>query len=277
MSSKKLLRRSLDASVFEASVPGQDLQYLGFKLLRLGYGDQFCLMSSEFEESVCILVSGEIEIQTNLESRRVAREGLFTDLPSGVFVSGKHLVRLLGIGKNSIVAVATVDLSLLFKNSKETSSINNDANSLWIEKSSILEFERGTSSYHRFIRNTLGSNFPSRSILCGETINPSGNWSSFPPHKHDKESEEESCHEELYLYFFDPPQGWGYQEVYSQENNLDEVYRVENGDVVLLPYGYHPVVSAPGYQLCYLWFLAGLDHDLRVKEDPNHAWISEAG
>ena len=116
-------------------------------------------------------------------------------------------------------------------------------------------------------------------LLVGETYNPPGNWSSYPPHKHEKdEFPEEVAMEELYYFRLNPPQGFGLQRVYTDDCSLDVSYALEDGDVVLLPKGYHPVVAGPGYQLYYLWIMAGA-HERRMapRDDPQHAWVKAVG
>ena len=95
-------------------------------------------------------------------------------------------------------------------------------------------------------------------LLVGETLNPPGNWSSSPPHKHEYNNlPEESDHEEIYFFKVDPEQGFGIQRLYTDDRELDEACVVENNDAVIISKGYHPVVAAPGYSLYYLWVLAG--------------------
>src|SRR5712692_7091719 len=80
--------------------------------------------------------------------------------------------------------------------------------------------------------------------------------------------------QEVYHFRIDPPQGFGIQRIYSPERGLNEAFVVEDGDTVVIPFGYHPVVAAPGYRLYYLWALAGDGRDLRVVEDPVHGWVA---
>ena len=115
---------------------------------------------------------------------------------------------------------------------------------------------------------------PASTLLLGETINAPGNWSSYPPHKHDTEIPgEEVVLEEVYHYRFDPPGGFGVQCVYTEDRSLNEAMLVREGDTVLIPRGYHPVAAAPGYRLYYLWVLAGPRRLMRPHDDPAHAWV----
>jgi len=107
--------------------------------------------------------------------------------------------------------------------------------------------------------------------MVGETFNPAGHWSSYPPHKHDGRDGEPKL-EEVYYYRIDPPQGFGHQMLYTAAGE-SVTHTVRDGDAVLLPYGYHPVSSPPGYRLYYLWAIAGEQRKLALHEDPAHSWI----
>ena len=134
---------------------------------------------------------------------------------------------------------------------------------------------RGVGSWQREVHTILDASRPAQRLLVGETYNPPGAWSSYPPHKHDQHRPpEESRLQEIYHYRFQPEQGFGVQRVYSRDRGIDEVMLVEHGDTVLIPFGYHPVVAAPGYSLYYFWALAGEGRNLRLQEDPEHAWVA---
>ncbi|MEW9555220.1 5-deoxy-glucuronate isomerase [Nonomuraea sp. NPDC050783] len=113
-------------------------------------------------------------------------------------------------------------------------------------------------------------------LMAVEVLTPSGNWSSYPPHKHDTPNPGEAVLEEIY-YFEVADQGAGYQRVYSSEGGqIDTLAEVSSGDVVLVPYGYHgPSMAAPGYDLYYLNVLAGPaeERSMSFCDDPRHAWI----
>ena len=113
-------------------------------------------------------------------------------------------------------------------------------------------------------------------LLMGETINPSGNWSSYPPHKHDCDNlPTEAKLEEIYFFQVNPEQGFGFQRIYTHGDSVDETFTVTHNTLVVIPQGYHPVVAAPGYQLYYLWVLAGEKRVLQPCDDPNHCWIKK--
>jgi 5-deoxy-glucuronate isomerase len=120
-----------------------------------------------------------------------------------------------------------------------------------------------------------------RRLMMAETLVPPGNWTSYPPHKHDVENPpNESIYEEVYFYRFSPSNGYGFQRVYETTgapDALNEVYTVEDGDAVAIPRGYHPLVTAAGYQLLYIWALCGQNRVYGSwSDDPAHAWIRGA-
>ncbi len=134
---------------------------------------------------------------------------------------------------------------------------------------------RGEGSWKREVHTILDATRPAHRLIVGETYNAPGGWSSYPPHKHDQHRPpDEARLQEIYHYRFQPEQGFGVQRVYSRERGIDELLLVEHGDTVLIPFGYHPVVAAPGYSLYYFWALAGEGRELRLQEDPEHAWVA---
>ncbi len=148
---------------------------------------------------------------------------------------------------------------------------------------------RGAGNCSRQVHNfgTPAALEADRFIVC-EVITPAGNWSSYPPHKHDEEKDGETSLEEI--YYFEtrvapgaPDRGAadaiGYQRVYaSDERPIDVAAEVRTGDVVLVPYGWHgPAMAAPGYDLYYLNVMAGPGpvRDWLISDDPHHGWIRQ--
>jgi len=117
-------------------------------------------------------------------------------------------------------------------------------------------------------------NVPSERLIVGETHVPAGNWCSSPPHSHDKdEPGVQTKLEEIYYFRFRPPQGFGFQGLYTLDGELDEAYIIRDGDVVLVPKGMHPNVAGPGYEMYMLWGMAGPKKEWIPFEDPAHNWL----
>ena len=137
---------------------------------------------------------------------------------------------------------------------------------------------RGAGPASRQVNNVCTpASFPADKMIAVEVLTPGGNWSSYPPHKHDEQREDEVELEEIY-YFEVGGDGLAYQRVYSSgpDRQIDVLAEVRSGDVVLVPYGYHgPSMAAPGYDLYYLNVMAGpaQERAWRFCDDPAHAWV----
>jgi 5-deoxy-glucuronate isomerase len=132
---------------------------------------------------------------------------------------------------------------------------------------------RGHGAHERTIRPILMGDEAADSLLVCEVLTPAGHWSSYPPHKHDRDAmPEESFLEETYYHRVRPPQGFALQRVYTADGSLDETVAVRDGDVVLVPRGYHTVSAPPGYDLYYLNVMAGPTRAWAVANDPDHEW-----
>lgn len=141
---------------------------------------------------------------------------------------------------------------------------------------------RGGDNATRQINSLIEPGFDCHRLISVEVYTPSGNWSSFPPHKHDTRKVDaqgnviEADLNETYFYKIDKPQGFAIQQVYNDDRSLDEIAVAKNNDVVLVPEGYHPVAAGHGYNVYYLNFLAGSDQSLANTDDPAHKWIYDS-
>jgi 5-deoxy-glucuronate isomerase len=133
----------------------------------------------------------------------------------------------------------------------------------------------GKGNWSRSVRTILGPEHAAGRLLLGETINPPGNWSSYPPHKHDREAPPEEVRlEEVYFFKVDPPEGFGVQVRYDDAGT--EAFTVRDGDSAVIRSGYHPLVAAPGYSLYYLWVMAGDGRQMIPHFDPAYAWVQKS-
>jgi 5-deoxy-glucuronate isomerase len=133
---------------------------------------------------------------------------------------------------------------------------------------------RGQGTNTRYVTNILPESEPADSLLVVEVITPGGHTSSYPPHKHDRDDlPRESLLEETYYHRLNPPQGFAFQRVYSDDRSLDEAITVDDGDVVLVPRGYHPCAAIHGYDLYYLNVMAGPKRTWRFHNEPEHEWL----
>jgi 5-deoxy-glucuronate isomerase len=121
---------------------------------------------------------------------------------------------------------------------------------------------------------TLDLSLPAERLLAYEIVTPSGNWSSFPPHRHDG-TNGTTYHEETYLYRLEPADGFAIQRIYSPESGLDVSMCARDGDLILVHEGYHTVAAAPGTNVYYLNFLGGDVRPVTQYIDPAYAWIAD--
>jgi 5-deoxy-glucuronate isomerase len=149
---------------------------------------------------------------------------------------------------------------------------------------------RGGDNASRQINDLLPPGSPVHRLVLVEVYTPSGNWSSYPGHKHDVHRVDangnliEADLEEVYFYKIDKPAGYAYQRVYTDEHSplhqagypIDALVRAEDNCAVIVPEGYHPVVSAPGYTTYYLNVLAGSAQSLANQDDPRYAWVKQS-
>ena len=132
-----------------------------------------------------------------------------------------------------------------------------------------IKFRRlGEETYFRNITDIIPDNFPAEKIILGETINDPGNWSSYPPHKHDKDNPpDEYKLEEIYFFKIHPPTGFGIIRIFDE--NEDNLFLIKNNEIVTIPKGFHPVGVIPKHQIYYLWALAGEKRILKPYFHPD--------
>jgi 5-deoxy-glucuronate isomerase len=136
---------------------------------------------------------------------------------------------------------------------------------------------RGGGNATRQINHILKPEFAADRILVVEVYTPSGNWSSYPPHKHDVHNPPgEVDLDEIYYYKISKPEGYAIQRVYTRDGGRDETITVRDNEVILIPDGYHPVVAAHGYDCYYLNVLAGSARSMAASDDPDYAWVRSA-
>lgn len=145
-----------------------------------------------------------------------------------------------------------------------------------IKPEDVVEKEMGKPGWERHAMFILDERVEADQIYIGECFIEGGQWSSYPPHKHDDMNMPiEANTEEIYYYEFDKPQGFGIQKVYTKEGDIDETYTVKSGDFVEIPRGYHPFHTAPGYKNYMLWIMAGPVRGFYMTTDEDHKWLND--
>jgi len=212
------------------------------------------------EETVVVLQQGKGTFAVGGETWTVSRSGVFTERATALY---------LPPGVELKASAETLLEAVLMSTPAPTGG-----SPKLLKPTDIEVNARGRANYSREVHNIFVTDPYAKRLMIGETYNPPGNWSSYPPHKHDGKDGEPVL-EEVYYFTIDPPQGFGQQVLYTNEGE-SVAHAVRDGDAVLLPYGYHPVAASPGYRLCYLWGMAGVQRKLALHEDPAHKWIHDA-
>jgi len=260
-------RRTVDGRNVIAAPGTMGLRYLEFGLLSLpaGAGET---MRGDGREAVLYLLSGHAAVEASGLTHRAVlgpRRDVFTDAPWAVYLPPHTAVHVTAEEERLQMAVIRAPSAARTQASVVTPSD--------VERRVV-----GAANWRRTVYNVIDAARGAERLMVGETLNPPGHWSSYPPHKHDtRTAAGELPMEEVYYYLTRPPAGFGVQLLYTAPGALeplDEVYRVENGDLLVIPRGYHPVVAAAGYELCYVWAMAGEESRYGAwSDDPTHAWV----
>lgn len=241
-------------------------ELLDFGMLRLGEGQTY-QAESDGDEVGLVILSGtcDVRIGDGRIERLGERADVFAGRASGAYVPRGTTFEVRGGpgGVESAVCrcAASADYPVQV-----------------VRPADVVVHDVGGPGFQRYVHDILGPQMRASALIVGETFTPEGNWSSFPPHKHDVEAlPDEVRQEELYLYKIRPASGFGIQYQYSRPDSprgaMEQPLAVHDDDVTLMPFGYHPVAAPPGYDVYYLWFLSGPRRLMRPHDDPAHAWI----
>ncbi len=248
------------------TAPQSGIEYIDFGVLRLNNGESFSKEGDPKRETGIIILSGTCEFTAGGKTWKSLgrRKTVFDGPATGVYLPPGEGYTITATGElETAIATAPADRSgeIVVVRPEDV----------------IIHSARGKGLFVRDVHDIIVDNVPAQRLMIGETFNQPGEWSSYPPHKHDVESPPDEVKlEEVYFYKLDPPQGFGMQRIYSPERGVNDAYVVENNDAILIPFGYHPVAAAPGYRLYYLWMLAGRNRVMRPREDPTHSWVWDA-
>jgi 5-deoxy-glucuronate isomerase len=240
-------------------------RYVSFSVHRLALGESLTL-SDDANELCAVILSGMASAKTGvLEWNEIGgRKSVFED-------SAPYAVYMPPRTKLTINAMTDVELAVAGAPAK------GELPARLIEPAAMRRSARGKGANTRYVCDILPQDQPAESLLVVEVKTPSGNSSSYPPHKHDVDNiPAESLLEETYYHRIDPPQGFIFQRVYTDSRDIDESMAVEDRDVVLVPRGYHPVVVPHGYQSYYFNVMAGPKRVWHFYNDPAHEWILSA-
>jgi 5-deoxy-glucuronate isomerase len=236
-------------------------RYVGFELFRLAAGQSLALTLPEGREACLVIVTGRAEVSANdgRLGKLGARRSPFEGSPWSVYVPPRTRLEIR----------ADWDSELALCTAPGTGALPLRV----IPPVAVGEETRGAGTNTRYVRNILPEGEPAESLLVVEVITPGGHWSSYPSHKHDTDDfPTETYLEETYYHRLERP-GFALQRVYTDDRSLDETMAVSDGDVVLVPRGYHPVGAPHGFKLYYLNVMAGPKRAWRFRFDPDQQWL----
>ncbi len=237
-------------------------EYVGFQVVELAKGQS--LSRNTGDREVCIvLLSGIANVITTEEKYLEIGErmSVFERIPPySVYVSNDD--------RFEVQAITPLDIAICMAPGK------GNYQARLISPQQVGVERRGYGNIERQIHNILPEQEPADSLLVVEVFTPNGHWSSYPPHKHDRDAlPDESLLEETYYYRIQPDHGFAIQRVYTDDRSLDETVVVKDRQAVMVPEGYHPVSAPPGYDVYYLNVMAGPNRVWKFHNDPEHAWI----
>lgn len=247
------------------NLPENPCKLLDFQLLNLEDG-QTVEASSADREVIAVLLGGKADFAVNDSTftNIGGRPNVFAGKPHAVYIPSQATYKITGNGPVQIgLCSAPSDLQTdpyVISPDQVTTGVWGAANF--------------TRNFHQIVTATGQPDLPAARLIVGETYTPSGNWSTYPPHKHETEDlPREAYHEEMYYFKVNPSDGFGMTRFTNEDG--DAGYIVQNNTILMMPNGYHTVVSAPGYTTYYLWFLAGNHRVQAVVEDPDVGWVSK--
>jgi 5-deoxy-glucuronate isomerase len=233
---------------------------MSFFVRRLQPGEVY-QARTDGEEAAFVILGGTCRAEWGEGDRRIGKRGdVFDGLPYALYLPARNQAKFIAetpceIAECRVPSEARLQPKLIMP--------GDVASSL-----------RGGGNASRQIVDVMPPSFPADKLMVVEVYTPGGNWSSYPPHKHDVHNPPgEVDLDEIYYYRIRQPEGFALQQLYSGQHAGDQILKTHDGDCVLVHSGYHPVVAGPGYDVYYLNFLAGSARALAVTEDKHHDWI----
>jgi 5-deoxy-glucuronate isomerase len=235
-------------------------EWMSFFVRRLQPGNVYRSVT-EHEEAAFVLLGGICRVDWGQGAQTIGkRKDVFDGLPYTVYLPAGHEVTFTAetaceIAECRVPSEARLEPAL-------------------ISPANVSSALRGGGNASRQIVDIIPPAFPADKLMAIEVYTPGGNWSSYPPHKHDVHNPPAEVDlDEIYYYRIRQPEGFALQHLYSYDGAGERTVRAADGDTVLVRSGFHPVVAGPGYDVYYLNFLAGSARALAVTEDANHVWL----
>ena len=236
---------------------------INFSARRLVAG-QYWQSNTKHEEAALVVLGGKLSVDWGDGPKEIGgRKDVFSGYPHAVYLPCKTPFEISAITRCEFADCRTLASSLLLPRI--------------ITPADCREEIRGGGNYTRQIVDVIRPEFPAEKLLICEVYTPSGNWSSYPPHKHDVHNPPTEVDlDETYYYRINKPEGYAFQRLYDAAGTRDDTLKLVDGDLVLIKDGYHPVVAAPGYDVYYLNVLAGSARSMAASDDPRYAHLRKS-
>ncbi|NYE04236.1 5-deoxy-glucuronate isomerase [Bacillus niacini] len=263
---KKLLYKSIKSeqpSLVRVMPEESGLQFVGFEACKIQKGETIKREAKE-NEICAVILSGKVKITT--------KELTFDDIGNRLDIFEKIPPYALYVTKDDCceMEALTEVVEIAFCSSPSAGSYPTRV----IKPADVEVIERGKGNMKRYVHNILPEDREADSLLVVEVFTPEGNWSSYPPHKHDVLNlPVETLLEETYYHRMKPDKGFAFQRVYTDDQSIDAAFAIKDGDVVVVPKGYHPVAASPGHELYYLNVMAGPTRLWRFHNDKDLEWL----
>jgi 5-deoxy-glucuronate isomerase len=246
-------------------LPLNPCNLLDFSLLKLAGGESYSA-ATPGREILAVILGGKASFEVN---------GRLFEKVGGrpiVFAGKPHSVYIPAGARFSIQAEGGVEIALPSAPSAlETEPYLISPSQVTSGSWGAANFKR---NFHQILTLAAQPELAAGRLIVGETFTPSGNWSTYPPHKHQVDDlPREAFHEEMYYFKVSPGDGFGICHYYNEEGE-EENFTVRDNSIHMMPRGYHTVVSAPGYTTYYLWFLAGNQRVQATVDDAQLGWVS---
>ena len=245
-------------------LPSNPCKLLDMQLLVLADGEHYEAQSGD-REICAVLMGGKGAFAVNGQTfaNVGGRPNVFAGKPHSVYIPCQSSYKITAHGRLEVaLASAPSDLATapyVIPPDKVTTGAWGAANF--------------TRNFHQILTLAGQPDLPAKRLIVGETYVPSGNWSTYPPHRHEKDDlPREAYHEEMYFFKVNPPDGFGMVRYYNGE--IDTGFITRDNTILMAPNGYHTTVSAPGYMNYFLWFLAGNHRIQATADDPVLGWVS---
>jgi 5-deoxy-glucuronate isomerase len=244
-------------------LPHNACQWLDFQRVLLSAEQTYSGHTHE-REFVAVILGGKADFQVGAQSFAAlgSRPNVFSGKPTSVYLPCQH--------SYSITAHEPTEIALCSAPSELA------VEPYVIQPAQVTSGRWGAANFSRDFHQILTldgqPHLPAQRLIVGETFTPSGNWSTYPAHKHDQAQGAEVVHEEMYFFKIAPNNGFGMARHYSAE--YEHNYTVRDNTLLMIPHGYHTYVGAPGFSSYYLWFLAGDQRRQGVTIDPETAWVN---